>query len=106
MNDELRNILGDELFAELTELGEEINADMEVGVFKSLTSEQIELLKEQILWVEMPLPGDLALGMVSALIHATRTGCARCEDELATFTSEVIAHIWFALLASIGDDDE
>jgi hypothetical protein len=94
-NDDLKNILGEELFDELNSL------DPHDGFPEIDEAKLIEIsLKGYQATIEFG--GEQALDLVAALFHAADEKCEECKDHITRFSGSVIGSMWMAILASEG----
>jgi hypothetical protein len=92
MNDDLRNVLGDELFDELSELSKNISEN-DLNRFDILSEDQLEELANTVFMVEVPMSGSFALQLIASLIHAHESDCETCWAEINMFTISLIGSI-------------
>lgn len=92
-DDELRDILGEQLFTELSQLtgcaGLEGMSDGTEALLKRMGG--------QLFHVVLPLPGNAIVMLASRLAHAAE-GCEECADRLARFTGLVVMASWNAMV--------
>jgi len=106
MNDELRDILGNELFEELSDLSKNISEN-DIENVDVLTEEQVEKIANTVFMVQVPMAGTFALELLASLIHAHETGCETCWAEMNWFTISFIGSLVTTMLEDIkGMDDE
>lgn len=106
MTDELRSILGEELFKELSALSEKISDD-DLQKVDVLTDEQVDRIANTVFMVQVPIGGTYALELMSALVHAHETDCDNCWTEMNWFTISFIASLMTTILDDIqGIGDE
>jgi len=101
--DDLRNILGEELFNELDSLD-----DFEIDL-KPVNEKKLEHISQSEYKMSVVFKGEQALDLVSALFHAAEEGCKECESFLAQFSGQVISSMWIEIIRSeelMGESDE
>jgi len=101
--DDLKAILGEELFNELDSFNPpEMNLEMvPEEILKNIVN------KEYLL--STVFSGELATDMIAALFHAAEENCKDCEAELVKFAGAVIGTMWVQILKDehlVGDDFE
>ncbi len=102
MNDDLRNILGDELFDELSELSKNL-PENDLNRFDVLSEEQLDEIANTIFMVQAPMSGTFALQLIASLIHAHETGCETCWAEINMFTISFIGSIVSTMMEDLED---
>ena len=103
MNDDLRNILGDELFDELSELSKNI-PENDLNRFDILSEEQLDEIANTIFMVQAPMSGSFALQLIASLIHAHEADCETCWAEINMFTISFIGSIVSTMMEDLEDD--
>lgn len=102
--DDLRRVLGEELFNELDAL--EIPDYLDFKPFDEKRLMEIASTEYQI---TIAFPGEQALDLVAALVHAAETGCKECEALLIKFAGQAIGTMWVGILQSenlLDEEDE
>lgn len=92
-DDELRDILGASLYAELESLTSDCDLSAELGV----DSETLARLSERMFHIVLPLPGDVIVHLASKLRHAA-SDCEACSDSIAQFVGVLIGTLWSAMM--------
>lgn len=106
MNDELRNILGPELFDELSELSKDLPAT-DFDRFDVLSEDQIEEIANTTFMVQTPMSGSFILQMIASLMHAHETDCETCWAELNMFTINFVGTMIHTMMDDMqGFEDE
>lgn len=105
-DDELRSILGDEAYNELSNLVDRF--DSSCGRVP-MAPEGLDAarMRERVFHIVMPMPGVVGMGLASKFVHA-REGCDDCADDLAGFTSLIVGVIWNAMIEAerrVQDDE-
>jgi len=94
-DDELRNILGDDLYTELSNL--EKRFDQSCGrtpvTPNGLDANQ---MRDRVFHIVLPMPGVIGMALASKYMHAGED-CESCADDLAGFTSLIVSVIWNAM---------
>ena len=85
--DELKDVLGEELF-------EELSRHTATKQFADLTDEQFDQIVDYDYHIVMPISGEYAVGLIGALFHSTDYGCGECQEMIDNFTGHLIASIW------------
>lgn len=86
-DDELKNVLGAELY-------EELSRHTATQQFGDLTEEQFATIIEYDYHIVVPMSGSYAVGLIGALFHSTDQDCTDCEDMIGNFTDHLIVSIW------------
>lgn len=100
MNDELRNILGDELFDELSEMSKNISENS-IYDAEVLSEAEIAKIVDTVYMVQVPMGGTFALELMAALLHAHETDCESCWAEMNLFTISFIATMITTMLDDV-----
>lgn len=90
--DDLKNILGEELFNELDSLDRH---QLDIGPVDE--NKLMEIAAKEYL-VAIPFKGDLALDLVAALFHAAEDNCKDCEGYITKFSGQIIGEMWVEIL--------
>lgn len=88
--DELKNILGEELFEELSR-----HTALQFGNF---TEEQFALIIDYDYRIVMPVSGEYAVGLIGALFHSSDYDCVECQEMIDNFAGHLIASIWNTII--------
>ena len=97
--DEIREIIGHELFDELTVESQFTEAE---HTFRNLDEETEEHISKTSYHIVAPVDGDLVLTCVSALFHFVDEGCESCEEYLIGFAATFIGQMWSMVMESAG----
>ena len=89
--DELKDVLGDELY-------EELSRHTATKHFADLTEEQFDLILDYDYHIVMPISGEYAVGLIGALFHSTDYDCDDCILMIDNFTGHLIASIWNTII--------
>lgn len=94
-DDELREILGEATFQDLSDLAADMinNPDCQL----ELDDEMFERMESRIYHIVIPMRGELIMDLAAKLMHSS-TECEDCADDLAKFTAFVITTIWNAMI--------
>jgi len=90
--DDLRDILGEELFNELDSLDRH---GLDIGPVDE--NKLMEIATKEYM-VAMPFKGEQALDLVAALFHAAENGCKDCEGYITKFSGQIIGAMWLEIL--------
>jgi len=108
MNDELRDILGEELFNELSSLSDEFE-DPElssiISLVEKITGKHIEEIENSIFSMQIPISGVFALELFSSLVHAYDTGCEICAAKVNLFAVSMIGTMIITIIDDVQGDD-
>ena len=101
--EELKQILGDDVFDELETRGHSQISDFTEMLQSGIVDDKL-LKKVSETEYEVPLVfnGPTVLDTVAALFHAAENQCQDCERMLMEFAVRVIAKIWVATLKAEG----
>lgn len=93
-DDELRDILGADVYEELEQFGKN-----EIPIMQRLVSpEVVAEISSKVYAFPLSFEGESALELMSGLIHAAETGCIDCETKILRFAGGVIGAMWVAIL--------
>lgn len=106
MSDELRDILGDSTFEELSNITDKVEFEQQIERIRDLTPEDVETITDQVFLLSVPVTGEYALGLIDSMIHAYETDCQSCNAQLAAFVSDFVSSLWMAVLGSMEEADE
>lgn len=90
VNDELRNILGDRMFEELSTLGDEFEEHRLDGI----PVDAMDVIADMRLNATVSMSGTEALTLVAAFVHLLETGCDGCRTHVEDFTMSFITTLW------------
>lgn len=90
--DDLKNILGEEIFNELDSL------DRHEMDFEFVDENVLNEIASKEYMAAIPFRGEEALDLVAALFHAAEEGCKECESYITKFSGQVIGGMWIEIL--------
>lgn len=90
--DDLKNILGEELFNELDQL------DIDIPDFTPLDENKLIEIASTEYMMGMAFKGEQALDLVAALYHAAEENCKDCEGYITKFSGHIIGEMWIEIL--------
>jgi hypothetical protein len=105
MDDEMRRVLGAELFTELAELGGLFD-HQECEAFEELSEIEMAAICDKDYVIALPFTGEAVLKLVSALHHASEADCDDCQQQLASFTGSFLGAMWTAVMLDLEQEDD
>lgn len=94
-NDDLKDILGEELFNELNSLDPHEN-------FPEIDEAKLMEIASKGYQAVIEFGGEQALDLIAALFHAADEKCEDCKDHITRFSGSIIGSMWVAILAAEG----
>lgn len=102
-DDNLRDILGDELFDELQQLSpEDVELEMNLLGEIELPQELLDIIADTEYRITIPIQGSTLLDAVSALMHAAEEDCQNCLKFATELSIRIIAQLWISVMQTEG----